>query len=73
MELRNYRLFRYTKCFLGLDVLPRNCGMQIVSVGDRYGWNGLKRGDEQFYILQYTTSGCGEIRIGKVIHSLPSG
>ena len=73
MELRNYRLFLYSKCFLGLDILPRNCGMQIVSGGERYGWNGLKRGDEQFYILQYTISGCGEIRVGKDIHSLPQG
>lgn len=73
MELRNYRLFHYSKCFLGLDILPRNCGMQAVFVGERYGWNGLRRGDEQFYILQYTVSGCGEIRIGKDIHSLPQG
>ena len=71
MQLFAYSQFLFPDAAVRPGVLPRNCGHQIVCRGDDYGWHGLRRGPNPFFIWQYTLSGCGEITIGGERHLLP--
>lgn len=52
----------YPERSLPLHSMLVNCGRQYVT-SDDYRWDGLKRGDREIVIWQYTVSGCGHLRL----------
>ena len=55
-----------------LSAMLLHCGHELITNCD-YRWNGLKRGDKEFCIWQYTLKGRGELRIKDKVYSIKPG
>jgi AraC-like DNA-binding protein len=64
--------YRFAEEQLGPLFRPFAIGFERVA-DIRYDWDGMKRVDGPLYLLQYTVSGRGAIRIGDTTHTLEAG
>ncbi|GMK39905.1 AraC family transcriptional regulator [Paenibacillus sp. CCS19] len=64
--------YRFAEQQIGPLFRPFAVGFDRVS-DINYDWDGMKRVDGPLYLLQYTVSGRGAIRIGDITHSLEAG
>ncbi|MBN9018411.1 MAG: AraC family transcriptional regulator [Rhizobiales bacterium] len=54
-----------------LHAMPTSCGYEISS--DGYDWDGLKRGQTAFTVLQHTVSGAGHLRYERRRYRVKAG
>ena len=57
----------------GLSTLLDDAGHDIRRAGDVYSWEGLKRGDVERFIWQYTIAGRGRVRLVAAEHDVLPG
>jgi AraC-like DNA-binding protein len=55
-----------------LPAMPTSAGYDV-QTGSEYSWNGLKRGQTPFAVLQYTISGQGNLRYEDKVHRVREG
>jgi len=58
---------------LPLHAMVTACGHQRVSPADAYDWHGLRRGNAEFVLIQYTLAGEGALRYEESQHRLRPG
>lgn len=64
--------YRFAEQQIGPLFRPFAIGFDRV-IDTNYDWDGMKRVDGPLYLLQYTVSGRGAIRIGDTHHTLEAG
>jgi len=62
----------YTERTERLHSMLLNCGHELVQTHD-YRWDGLKRGNHEFIVWQYTLNGMGRVSFGGREYPVPPG